>query len=127
MRMRYVATARGFMSLLAMTPLFAGCTVGPDFVSPHADVPQSWTDTALPKGAKDNAPNPFNANPADEAAWWANFHDATLSSLIARAAAANLDVREAALRISEARSQRAIAAADQWPTLSGNASYARQG
>ena len=112
----------------ALAAALSGCTLGPDFVAPQPDAPKDWTDTALPKN---EAASPFNAafntGPADGAAWWDNFHDPILSSLVARAAASNLDIREAALRIAEARTQTKIAAADQWPTLGGNASYARQG
>ena len=125
--MKPVANARKRLLAAALASLLAGCTVGPDFVSPQADVPKGWTDTALPSGAKGAGTSTFNHDPADQAPWWAKFRDAALSSLIARAATANLDVREAALRIAEARTQRNIAAAAQWPTLGGNAAYARQG
>jgi NodT family efflux transporter outer membrane factor (OMF) lipoprotein len=92
-------------------PLLAACTVGPDFVPPKADVPKAWT-----------ASNVSDNQPQDD--WWASFHDPVLSSLIARAAAANLDLRQAALRIAEARAQGEIAAGDQWPSVGANASYA---
>jgi NodT family efflux transporter outer membrane factor (OMF) lipoprotein len=59
-------------------------------------------------------------------AWWLSFNDPILSSLIAQAAASNLDIQQAALRIAEARTQREIAGAAQLPSLSGNSSYARQ-
>jgi outer membrane protein, multidrug efflux system len=124
---RYFATPRRLLTACVLTPLIAGCTVGPNFVSPQANAPKGWTDTALPKVANGARPSPFNTKPDDDVSWWASFHDATLSTLIVRAATSNLDVREAVLRISEARAQRSIAAADQWPTLGGNASYTRQG
>jgi multidrug efflux system outer membrane protein len=49
-----------------------------------------------------------------------------LSSLIARSREANLDLRQAVLRITEARTARDISAAGFWPTLSANSSYNRQ-
>jgi outer membrane protein, multidrug efflux system len=58
--------------------------------------------------------------------WWREFDDATLDSLIERAVHANLDLRAAVLRTSEALAQRDINAAGQWPTLSANASYDRE-
>jgi NodT family efflux transporter outer membrane factor (OMF) lipoprotein len=60
--------------------------------------------------------------PAPEA-WWESFHDPELTSLIREAAAANLDLKESAIRIAEARAQRRITAAADSLTLSGNASY----
>ena len=65
--------------------------------------------------------------PADEGAWWARFGDPELSTLIGSAAGDNFDLREAALRIAEAREQVTVAAAAIYPTLGGNASYMRQG
>lgn len=100
--------------------LLGACTVGPDFVAPKAETPPTWTHAALPqKGA--SAAVPLEA--ADDA-WWQSFGDPELSSLIARASAANLDLKEAALRIAEARLQEKITAAAGLPTLDANASYA---
>jgi NodT family efflux transporter outer membrane factor (OMF) lipoprotein len=61
-----------------------------------------------------------------EEAWWRSFGDPTLTSLIERATRSNLDVREAVLRIAEARAQRDVAAAPLWPSLSGSAGYTRE-
>ena len=105
--------------LLACT--LAGCTiVGPDFVKPKANVPPSWTKTGLEPAGQN--PSMANTEPATDA-WWESFHDPELISLIHKAAAANLDLKESALRIAEARAQRQITAAAEMPTLSGNASY----
>jgi NodT family efflux transporter outer membrane factor (OMF) lipoprotein len=105
--------------IFALAPLLAGCTVGPDFVAPQADTPNQWTKTATPAHGVDNAP-------ADPGAWWSNFHDPVLTSLIGRAAQSNLDIQEAALRIAESRANLAITESAEWPTLGGNASYTRQ-
>jgi multidrug efflux system outer membrane protein len=104
--------------------VLAGCTVGPDFLKPKAEVPPAWTQAALQQAAK--APSTVRAEEPATDAWWENFGDPELSSLIKNAAAANLDLQEAGLRIAEARAQRDIAASAQLPTLSGNASYANQ-
>ena len=55
-----------------------------------------------------------------------SFNDPILTGLIRRAAGENLDVGAATERLAESRAQRGIAAADQFPTLNGNASYTRQ-
>lgn len=102
----------------------ASCTVGPDFVRPKADTPAQWSATALKPGSPQPA-SLANTSAIGDPAWWAQFGDAELDSLIARATAANLDLRQAALRIAEARAARAAAEADRWPALGANAGYSR--
>ncbi len=104
--------------------LLAGCTVGPSFVRPKPDVPAQWSNAAL-QGNEHRA-SVVSSQEAPVAEWWTSFRDPTLSSLIERSAAANLDVREAVLRIEEALAQRDVAAAGLWPSLSANAGYTRQ-
>jgi NodT family efflux transporter outer membrane factor (OMF) lipoprotein len=104
---------------LAAFCVLSGCTVGPDFLSPKADTPPGWTGTALTsKGA--STPVPVEPSNVD---WWQSFRDPELSSLIVRATAANLDLKEAALRISESRFQERITTASELPTVGANASY----
>jgi NodT family efflux transporter outer membrane factor (OMF) lipoprotein len=110
-------------SLSALAALLAGCTVGPDFAALKADAPAAWTQTALPAAAIAPADGRIVAGPANDGAWWTGFGDPVLTSLIARTAAANLDLQEAALRIAEARIQTVIAGAADKPMLGGNASY----
>jgi NodT family efflux transporter outer membrane factor (OMF) lipoprotein len=103
----------------ALTPLatalfLAGCAVGPDFKAPQPNVPEQWSRQA------DSTAGTQTQN------WWSTFNDNGLTSLIERAAASNLDVRQAALRVTEARAQRDVAAAARWPQLSANAGYQRQ-
>ena len=108
------------LSALALAPLI-GCTVGPDFKPPNPEVPAAWSASASP--ASSAQPSQATTAPVDHAdAWWAGFHDPELTSLIDRAAAANLDAKEAVLRIAEARAQHDVTAADRWPSLSANAS-----
>jgi NodT family efflux transporter outer membrane factor (OMF) lipoprotein len=97
----------------------SACTLGPDFLPPKADTPAGWTDTAIaPKGASVALP----VEPSSDA-WWQSFRDPELTSLISRAGAANLDLKEAALRISESRFQQRITAAAELPSLDANTSY----
>jgi NodT family efflux transporter outer membrane factor (OMF) lipoprotein len=108
--------------LLALSAAsMASCTVGPNFKPPSPQVPVDWSASA--SQATSGQPSRVIPVPADTSAtWWTTFNDAELTSLVTRVAAANLDAKEAVLRIAEARAQRSIAAADQWPSLSGNAS-----
>ena len=57
------------------------------------------------------------------ACWWVTFEDPVLDDLIAYALSQNLDLREAALRIREARAQRVVVRGGLFPQLSGDTSY----
>ena len=58
--------------------------------------------------------------------WWSLFHDPILTGLEKRVAAENLDVKTAAIRLTESRAQLGVARAALFPTLNGNASYMRE-
>ena len=102
--------------------LLGGCTVGPDFESPSPWSPASWFSRTAPKARVLSEPV---AAPVD-IAWWAAFQDPVLTGLIERAAASNLDVRTATSRVAQARAQRGINAAAEYPQLNGNGSATRQ-
>jgi NodT family efflux transporter outer membrane factor (OMF) lipoprotein len=97
--------------------LTAGCTVGPDYHPPQVSVPNHWSEPLV--GGETNAPVPL-------AAWWQNFHDAELDSLIQRAVQSNLDLRIARARVREARAQYGVAAANLWPAANAAGTYERQ-
>ncbi len=101
-----------------------GCTVGPRFVPPQPNVPAQWSQAARDHGAQ--GLSRVSAQTPQLVAWWTSFKDPTLVSLIERSVTENLDVREAVLRIEEARAQRAVTAAGLWPNLSANAGFERQ-
>jgi len=97
-----------------------GCVVGPDFQPPKPDVPAAWSASGA--GPESNATSQTLQQPE----WWAAFKDPTLTSLIARAATANPDLRLAALRIQEARAQRAVVGAARLPSLNAAGSWQGQ-
>jgi NodT family efflux transporter outer membrane factor (OMF) lipoprotein len=105
--------------------LLSGCTLGPDFTPPKPDTPAGWTQDALQPGAKPNKQSSATTAPVT-ATWWASFNDPTLTSLVARASSANFDLKQATLRIAEARAQRDITGAAQFPTLDANGGYTRE-
>jgi outer membrane protein, multidrug efflux system len=108
----------------SVAPVLWGCTLGPDFTQPRPETPASFvTGTAMASPAQTIK---IDAAPADEGAWWARFGDPELSALIALAGGDNFDLRQAALRIAEAREQVSIAAAANYPTFGGDTSYMRQ-
>ena len=117
---------RKSLRLLALAaPLLSGCTVGPDFTPPKADMPAGWTKDGLQPVAKNQQPSSASTAPI-QTQWWASFDDPTLISLIDRASTANLNLRQAVLRIAEAREEGNVASAALFPTLSGNAGYTRE-
>ena len=116
-----------FRKPIALVTLLAlgACSVGPDFVSPKPGTPVVWNDPStkkpVPKG-RSNVTMESNPDPH----WWESFNDPELTSLITRAASANLNLRQTVLRIEEARSSEVGAAAAGLPHLTGNASYTRE-
>nr|WP_272886647.1 efflux transporter outer membrane subunit [Phenylobacterium aquaticum] len=108
------------LAAILSSPLM-GCAVGPDFHRPLPEVPAAWSARAT-ASVGDQASQVTSSPAEDAVAWWVAFNDPQLTSLIERARAANLDARLAVLRIAEARAQRDVAAAAQWPSLSSNAS-----
>jgi NodT family efflux transporter outer membrane factor (OMF) lipoprotein len=90
--------------------LLGGCTVGPDYRPPAVALPASY-------GA-DAAAAPGNA---DLGQWWRAFGDPMLNALIERARSGNLDVRQAAARVEEARAQERVVRARGGPALNAGA------
>jgi NodT family efflux transporter outer membrane factor (OMF) lipoprotein len=113
--MRTPSIAGMTLALVAIS----GCTVGPNFRSPTPDAPAAWSASAQTSAGQTSQ---VTAGPADAAVWWTTFNDPELTSLVGRVAAANLDAQQAVLRIAEARAQRDVAAADEWPAVNANAS-----
>ncbi len=109
---------------LALPVLGAGCTVGPSWTRPS-----TWSPTHWFSAARQAPPPPVQSLPVPEKIdpnWWNLLHDAELTSLEGRVAAANLNVRLSTIRLAESRSQRRITGADQFPTLQGDGSYTRE-
>ncbi len=88
-----MATPR-FLSITTLSVLLASCaTVGPDYVEPRLET----------RGAFVNAADPLWSAEAVETAWWRQFRDPSLDTLMEQAMAANHDVRIAAARVRQAR------------------------
>ncbi len=97
--------------------LLQGCMVGPDYDPPEVSMPDAWTE-AIKGDVSEGGQNLKN--------WWAALNDPMLDGLIQRAAAANLDLKEAFARIMEARARRGIAAGEIFPELNAEGSYSRE-
>jgi multidrug efflux system outer membrane protein len=96
--------------------LLAGCAVGPNYHSPQANTPASWTSPLA--GGETNGP-------ADLAAWWRNFNDTKLDSFMTMAVQSNFTLRIAEARVREARAERDVAAGGLWPSIGSSAAYSR--
>lgn len=102
--------------LYAFIGILSGCMIGPDFQKQSASVPERW---AQPTPAATEGELKLIK-------WWEIFNDPTLSSLIERAAAGNLDLQTAQARIRQARAARDGAVAKTGPSVQTTATFSRQ-
>jgi multidrug efflux system outer membrane protein len=98
---------------LAGLGLAAGCTVGPDYRRPPVAAPPAFRG-----GTAGELVGPESLA---DVTWWQFFPDEVLQSLIRTALTQNLDLRVAAARILDARSQVTIARSLQFPEVSASA------
>jgi outer membrane protein, multidrug efflux system len=105
--------------LIALLTCTVGCTVGPRYKRPTAQVPDTWKgegpwQTAAPKDA------------IPKGAWWQIFHDAELDQLEQQLLQANQSLAAARDRLSEARSEARIASSAYFPNVTADPSGLRQ-
>ena len=100
----------------ACLALLAGCAVGPDYQPPKANVSAQWTSPLA--GGETN-------DPADLTAWWKNFNDTNLDSLMTMAVQSNLTLRVAEAHVREARAERDVINGNLWPSVGSSGSYSR--
>jgi NodT family efflux transporter outer membrane factor (OMF) lipoprotein len=96
--------------------LLTGCAVGPNYQQPKVSAPPGWTSPA--EGGETNCP-------ANLAAWWRNFNDTNLDSLVTAAVQSNLTLHVAEARVREARAERGVVAGALWPSIGSTGSYSR--
>jgi outer membrane protein, multidrug efflux system len=96
-----------------------GCTVGPGYKRPAAEVPNTWKGEGPWQAAA-----PKDAIP--KGTWWQIFHDEPLDQLEQQLLQANQSLLAARDRLSEARSQARIASAAYFPTVNADPSGQRQ-
>ena len=110
---RVIAVLAMLASLLAcgctgpLAYVHNGFKVGPNYQEPAAPVADEWIDSK-----KDPC---LTRGSADYSAWWMEFHDPVLDSLVQTAYKQNLDLKTAATRILEAKAQRNIAVGNLFP------------
>ncbi|MFH1135663.1 MAG: efflux transporter outer membrane subunit [Pseudomonadota bacterium] len=92
--------------------ILSGCaSVGPDYRPPEDQAPAIW-NTELQDGLKNASPDPNLLSQ-----WWTTLGDPVLTELIQRAIAGSLDLKMAKAKLWEARAQRGVSQAAQFPTL----------
>jgi len=112
---------RLWLVLLTVTALtVSGCAmVGPDFVTPQAQVEQEWLEANDPR---------IRTESDDYRQWWSVFNDPVLTTLIESAYRQNLPLQIAGLRIMEARALLGIATGNLYPQVQqgrGDMGYTR--
>jgi len=93
-----------------------GCAVGPKYKKPKVDTP------AVYRGLRPEEAGKGDTKSFGEQKWWDVFQDEQLKELIKTALQQNYDLRRAGTRILEARASLGITRADQFPTISADAS-----
>jgi multidrug efflux system outer membrane protein len=96
---------------LVATMLSTGCVVGPKYVKPSVTPPPEFRGASTPSDLTSIA----------DLKWFEVFKDPQLQGLLKKALQNNYDLREAAARVEEARSQLGITRADQYPTIGASA------
>lgn len=112
------------LAVLGATALtLCACTVGPNYAKPDLAAPQAFESKA---GGTDRATlSRVTTDEADLAAWWRQFGDPELDSLVDRALKGNLTLAQAGARIRQAKAQVVVARASELPTLSATTMAAR--
>jgi NodT family efflux transporter outer membrane factor (OMF) lipoprotein len=90
----------------------AGCSLGPEYFTPDAAVPASFTTPPAGNGPQSGAK-------ADLWQWWRTLHDRQLNELIDLAIANNIDLKIALDRLQQARLQLIVIGAQAVPQLNG--------
>jgi NodT family efflux transporter outer membrane factor (OMF) lipoprotein len=106
--------------LAVFSLVIAGCMlVGPDFRRPRAPTAARWNEAGDAH---------LDTSYADYRDWWTVFNDSDLTQLVGLAYQNNLSLRQAGVRVLEARAQLGIAIGEIYPqqqTLGASLSYNR--
>ncbi len=111
---KYIASAICFVGML----LLAGCTVGPNYRRPAAEVPATYKEAGNWKPAQPNEQN-LGGN------WWELFEDPQLNSLELQVDVSNQNLKAAQAQYTQARALVRYSRADLFPTVSVNPSATR--
>jgi NodT family efflux transporter outer membrane factor (OMF) lipoprotein len=104
--------------LVAVALLSGGCTVGPNYRTPTAEIPSTYKEA---EGWKPAQPNDQNLG----GDWWMIFNDPQLNALELQVNVSNQNLKEAAAQYVEARAALRSSRADYYPTITADPSAAR--
>jgi NodT family efflux transporter outer membrane factor (OMF) lipoprotein len=107
----------GGISVLGML-LFAGCTVGPKYKRPAAEVPPAYKEVGDWKPAQPNEQNLGGA-------WWQLFQDPQLNALEDQINVSNQDLKAAEAQYTQARAVLRYYRADYYPSINAGAAATR--
>lgn len=102
-----------FVNAVLAAALLSGCSVGPNYKRPSAEIPDTWKGQGPWQIAA-----PKDAIPKGD--WWQLYHDAELDRLEQELLQANQSLTAARDRLLQARSLARIASAAYFPTLSAD-------
>ncbi len=110
---------RNWPFAFSLSILLSACAaVGPDYQPPKTDSPKQW-------GAMPTATAPTKPSARLET-WWQSFNDPVLNQLITDTLAANLDLKQALVKIKDARAQRYAIFAGALPEVTGKSTVSRR-
>lgn len=110
---------RYWLFVCSLTALLSACAaVGPDYHPPQVANPKQW-GTLLGATASTRSSVRLDS-------WWQHFHDPLLNQLITDTLAANLDLKQALVKIKEARAQRYATFAGALPEVTGKSTVSRR-
>jgi NodT family efflux transporter outer membrane factor (OMF) lipoprotein len=109
-----------WLQVLLAIPLFllSGCTVGPRYQRPAAEVPPAYKEVGDWKPAQPNDQN-LSGN------WWEMFQDPQLNALEAQVNVSNQNLKAAEAQYTQARAILRYQRADYFPTVTVNPSVTR--
>jgi len=103
----------------ALGALASACAVGPNYHSPHLDLPGSFSAARAPAATTAEGTG-GRARPVDPANWWRSLGDADLDSLVERAIQGNPDLQIALDRLQEARTQEVVVLGGALPEINAS-------
>jgi NodT family efflux transporter outer membrane factor (OMF) lipoprotein len=103
---------------LASVLLIAGCTVGPKYHRPTAEVPATYKEVGDWKPAQPN-------DQTFSGSWWEMFQDPQLNALESQVNVSNQNLKAAEAQYTQARAQLRYQRADFFPTINAGVSATR--
>ena len=112
-------SSRTGLIFLLVAFLLGGCTVGPNYVRPKAEVPTDYKENKDWKVAQ----------PSDEAIkgkWWEVYQDTQLNSLEEKVDVSNQSLKAAEAQFLQARAAVRVSRSNLYPTVTANPTIARE-